>query len=331
MDRQFGREITVKEDKEFMQDLRAKIFISCGQRKGSDEANIAQCVAQRIKDKGFEPYIAIQQQTLKGLKENIFNELSSSEYFLFIDFRREKISDADSQNDIYRGSLFCHQELAIASFLEIPILGFQEDGVKPDDGILQFVQANSTRFTDRHTLDDVVAGQIDKKEWKPNWKNQLVIDRDPAQFTDAFHAQVQKDARYFHINVRNLNPHKHARNCYAFLEEVYDLSKGNIMPVKTVELKWEGYLLPYVTILPSSYRNIDGFYVFHDHPYIPHFSPFTDASTFVPKIKGAGDYKLTYIVVSDNFEPVKATFKMHLADKLDEVRLDLENAGEFAV
>jgi hypothetical protein len=139
------------------QNLRAKVFISCGQRKDSDEVVIAQQIADRLEKKEFEPYIAVQQASLRGLKENIFQELSLSEYFLFVDFKREKISDS-----IYRGSLFCHQELAIASFLDIPVLGFQEQGVSPDDGILSFLQANCTPFTDRHTLANVIA---DKMNW----------------------------------------------------------------------------------------------------------------------------------------------------------------------
>jgi hypothetical protein len=53
------------------------------------------------------------------LTENIFRHLKASEYYVFIDFCREVIDNAS-----YRGSLFVNQELAIATFLQIPGIGF---------------------------------------------------------------------------------------------------------------------------------------------------------------------------------------------------------------
>ena len=52
---------------------RARVFISCGQAKGTDEERIATEIARRLHELGFNPYIAIQEQTLRGLKENIFS------------------------------------------------------------------------------------------------------------------------------------------------------------------------------------------------------------------------------------------------------------------
>ena len=105
--------------------MKAKVFISCGQRKNTDEVMIADQISNRLSQKGYEPYIAVQQQSLNGLKENIFNELSTSEYFVFIDFKREFIAfdkEALSKSIEYRGSLFCHQELALASYLDILLI-----------------------------------------------------------------------------------------------------------------------------------------------------------------------------------------------------------------
>lgn len=296
--------------------IKAKVFISCGQSKDSEEVHIAEQVATRLKEKGFNPYIAVQQQNLRGLKESIFEELSTAEYFLFIDFKREKLDDGQC-----RGSLFSHQELAIASFLEIHLLGFREKGVKEDDGIIRFLQANCTFFTDRHTLVNVVADKIELKKWKPDWKNQLVIERDSQQFSDAYIPSEKKNARFFHVTVRNLNPYKMARNCYAFLETIID-PKGNSLPVECVEFKWAGYVLPNATILSSSSRSIDGFYVFHDTPNIPKFNVFTDSTRFFPKIEGSGDYELTFLVVSDNFKPVRKKIRMHLGNRLEDIRFE---------
>ena len=98
-----------------MNDLRARVFISCGQSKDTDEPKIAEKISKRLTALGFDPYVAVAQQSLRGLKENIFEQLSRSEYFLFVDFKRERLEGTSD----HRGSLFSNQELALASFLEI--------------------------------------------------------------------------------------------------------------------------------------------------------------------------------------------------------------------
>ena len=112
-----------------MDPLRARVFISCGQSKSSDEVNIAHQISERLEAEGFAPYVAVEEQTLVGLTENIFGRLRNSEYFVFIDFIREHLT-----TKLHRGSLFSHQELAIAAFLNIDaVIAFQEKGVKTDN------------------------------------------------------------------------------------------------------------------------------------------------------------------------------------------------------
>ncbi|MHC1635988.1 MAG: hypothetical protein ACXQTS_05140, partial [Candidatus Methanospirareceae archaeon] len=89
---------------------KARVFISCGQQKGTDEIEIAHRVAERLKEMDFDPYIAIEEQTLRGIKENIFKRLQESEYFIFIDFKRERLykpknGDFEDTGE-HRGSLF---------------------------------------------------------------------------------------------------------------------------------------------------------------------------------------------------------------------------------
>src|SRR6187399_2564429 len=118
--------------------MKAKVFISCGQCKGTDEVELAQEISDRLKRLGFETYVGVSEQSLLGLRENVFAQLESSEYFLFIDFRREKFLEGWAT--ACRGSLFSHQELALASYLEMPVIALQEEGVKRDDGIIRFLQ-----------------------------------------------------------------------------------------------------------------------------------------------------------------------------------------------
>jgi len=97
---------------------RARVFISCGQSKGTDEEVTASAVAGRLEKLGFDPYVAVQEQTLRGLKENIFEQLAKSEYYIFVDFKREEL--AKTTPPVCRGSLFSHQEFALASYSIFP-------------------------------------------------------------------------------------------------------------------------------------------------------------------------------------------------------------------
>ena len=66
---------------------RARVFISCGQNKETTEAVIATQLRDKLLQIGFDPYIAVAEQTLRGLKENVFARLSNSEFFIFVDFK----------------------------------------------------------------------------------------------------------------------------------------------------------------------------------------------------------------------------------------------------
>jgi hypothetical protein len=92
--------------------MHARVFISCGQSRGSDEEKTAHAIAERLIEMGFEPYVAVEEQTVAGLTGNIFERLRKSEYFVFVDFKREPLGSTA----VHRGSLFSHQELAIAAF-----------------------------------------------------------------------------------------------------------------------------------------------------------------------------------------------------------------------
>jgi hypothetical protein len=49
------------------EDLRARIFISCGQGKKAGERETAHAIAERLRALGFDPWIATEEQTLSGI------------------------------------------------------------------------------------------------------------------------------------------------------------------------------------------------------------------------------------------------------------------------
>ena len=312
---------------------KARVFISCGQQKDTDEIEIARKIANKLESIGFnEPYIAVEEQTLKGLKENIFQKLSESEYFIFIDLKRERLfrlkNGRFKDTGKHRGSLFSHQELAIATFLDIDldieVLLLREKDVKEDDGILAFLQGNCIEFADRHLLPDVVAEKIRERKWNTNWRNELILERDERGFQDLKVRPNNTPARFFHIKVKNLHQHKIARDCVAYLERIENLLTGEAKPLELAEFKWKGVTTPRVAIPPNKPRYLDAFHMYYVTPttvYLAINHTIVDYTGYYQDytLIGPSTYALTYVVFSENFSPARATFRLNIGHQLDDI------------
>lgn len=301
-------------------DICARVFISCGQQKTTDEVEVAHKIYEKLHNAGFEPYIAVEEQTLRGVTENIFRRVSESEYFLFVDFKREPL-----KGGVCRGSLFSHQELAIATFLRIEVLAFRERGVKEDDGLMRFIQANCIEFTDRQLLPDVVAQRVAERAWDKRQRNALLLDRDDMDYDDAFDATVRKAARFFHIKVRNLHQRKMARDCVAYLEGITNLSTGVSRVCELVEFKWRGVREARVTVPAASFRKLDSFHIYEDSPQIVDLgiNPFVvDYMGFYEqyRLRGPGRFSLSYVVFSVDFPPARTTFTLDVGNNLRDIQ-----------
>jgi hypothetical protein len=299
---------------------KSKVFISCGQAEGTTEREVARAIGEKLTSIGFEVYIAVQEQTLAGLKDNIFRQLESSDYFVFVDFAREKLAGTIKR----RGSLFSHQELAIASYLGLPVIGFREQAVKKDDGIAQFIQGNFVPFRDRHFLADEIAQRVSERQWQTDCPNCLWMNRDPTQYTDADRCvgSGTKRARFFQIEVMNNHKTKIARDCFVYLERIRNTKTGEEIPTMSIEFKWEAFLFPSAIILPGTVRRFDAFFVYHELPNKLLFNPHTDYQGAFPVVPAApGQFEFTYLVASDNFGTTRATFAVNLGNTLSETRL----------
>lgn len=302
---------------------KARVFISCGQRKESEEVAIAKRIADELIAMGFEPYIAVAEQTLKGVKENIFTKLRSSEYFLFIDFKRERLfngNDPFTDTGVYRGSLFSHQELSIATFQDYEVLAFQEASVKKDDGILKFIQVNCIPFTDIDSLPSLVVQKVKERNWNPAWRNELGLDRDKSDYEDATAPQVGT-GRYYHIKVFNKHKDKIARNCFAYIESIKDIATGKVRLLELVELKWKGVIKETVSIIPRAFRYLDALHINYSNPtvaylglnqFIVDWTGYQNAYQII----GTGDYEIEYVVFSEDFSPARAKFRLHIASEI---------------
>jgi hypothetical protein len=227
---------------------------------------------------------------------------------LFIDFKREAL-----QGENHRGSLFSHQELSIAAYLNKPLIAFQEEGVQLE-GVLSFVQGNCTKFSDRDKILPLMADKV-SKTWRPDWRNQIIIAHDPNQFADTRHKHPQfpqgRPVRYFHLEVKNDHCSKTAFNSYAYLEKIIDIKTGMAVDLKLVEFKWRGVVFPNVVIPYKSSRELDAFFVYHDSPAQLHLGAFTDSPEHM-KLLPAGEYELTFVVHSQNFGVTSSIFKLYV-------------------
>jgi hypothetical protein len=286
-----------------MNEEASRVFISCGQKP--DELETANRIGEVLTTLGFVPHIAAQVHSTKALRENIFEQLRETEYFLLVDFRRERIAPEHdkippaSAEPIHRGSLFSQQELAIASFLDLNILAFQEKGVKSLDGLLGHLQVNVIPFSDRSTLPDLIRTKVIQEAWQNNWRNQLVLE----QADDSAVRVPQSGGRtalFFHLEVTNRHQRVAAQNCYGYLRSVTNAATNEAIPFEAAERKWAGYMFPNVTIRPGSYRKFDGVWFDPADPLQPRFKAFTDWVGCIPNLQGPGSWHLEYEVLSDN-------------------------------
>jgi len=232
----------------------------------------------------------------------------------------------------HRGSLFSHQELAIATLFDKDFdkefLLFHEKGVKEYDGISKFTQAKSIEFPDRKTLPDDVINEVKKKGWTSNWRNELLLERDDKDFEDKVHAKGiyrKGTACFYHIKVRNLHRQKIAYGCLAYLEKIVDLSTGKEKSFEIVEFKWKGVITREAAILPKKFRYLDAFHIYYDSQNIVNLGInrfLIDFSGYEPPytLKGPGTFELSYVVFAENFSPARATFSLHIGNRLDDIK-----------
>ena len=77
--------------------MPGRVFISCGQATTA-ERGVASKLSAAFKRRGFTPYVAIAAQTIEDVNSGIIGRLKTSDYYVFVDFRRDKVRGG------YRGS-----------------------------------------------------------------------------------------------------------------------------------------------------------------------------------------------------------------------------------
>jgi len=306
----------IRDRDNFSSNGRAKLFLSCGQNPKYDEHRWGEDVAEALGPSGvgFDVFFAPSVQDSKSLTQVIFRELENSDYYVLIDFKREKLVPPFEVDPVqHRGSLFSHQEFALGCYLGLELAPFREAGVEPLTGVVGQVMGNAIEFKDRRGLVELVRShiqeKIDRHEWSLSTKNTLQLVKAPDQgIRAAWERGV--DAAYYHIHVTNLHWRKPATNCYAYLDKVINLNTREDVRLYTCELKWEGTKQSGVRIQPRGYRGLDAFVVLLSEPRALWLMPQTDAQNYIHRFKDKTHLEITYAVCSDQFPDVKKTFEV---------------------
>ena len=114
--------------------MAGTVFLSCGQN--DRELKIAERIATLLREPpfGLNVFIARSTNNLYSLNNDVLTNLAYADYVLFVNFRRKTAG--------FPGSIYAHQELAMALALgHQRILLFSEKGA-PNAGVIQFMVLN---------------------------------------------------------------------------------------------------------------------------------------------------------------------------------------------
>ena len=283
---------------------KARVFISCGQRN-ERERSIGLEVDRYFLQRGFETYFAEKVHSPEALTEHIFAYLKESEYFVFIDFKREKIKSSK-----FRGSLFVNQEIAIATFLKLQGIGFSEKDVKRE-GILDYQIYNALTFKDGTEI--IAKLKKETSNWNPESVNELFLSYDKR----GDHKNVRlRNYRgkplsdWWHIEVKNRNKSKHAFSCLAYVTYLKNIDNEKKIEIPTIELLWSGLGDYTINIMADGKRELDALYIIHQENKVRFQSRglTTTSQRFQLPVLDNGTYLLEYSVVSSNFDIASKRF-----------------------
>jgi hypothetical protein len=295
--------------------MPGRVFISCGQRTPA-EREAAKATKRWFKRRGFEPYVAIQAQTLADVNSGIIDQLRRADFFVFVDFRRERIVRSHKRKPgphSYRGSLFTNQELAIAYFLQFDTVIFlQQQGVALD-GLMQYMGSNAERFSRPEHVVPIVKRLA--RLWSPSYSRHLALGNTRLSETLMYGDHTgQRLVRTFYVDVHN---HRHdvgALDAVARLQHIVHPDGTIHRDIDTSPLKVTGQPGYKQVIWPQSHVAWDSLSVAMDQPSTVYLNSALDVIPRSPLISSPGKYRLAYEVFAQNFPVLKFTVNVSVSD-----------------
>jgi hypothetical protein len=237
--------------------MNSKVFVSCGQAN-DQEKRTAGKICRLLEKRGFQPYLAVQVQTIKDINGGIIRELKNSDYYVFVNFRRERLSSRGSRRKQFRGSLFSNQEFAIAYALDFEkFLVVNQSGVKPE-GMLRYIGLNTETFDDHSDCLAAVAKAIKDAHWKSDYSRRLRADGlifRPVIYSN--HVGSILAGNFLYLDIHNARPDIAALETTARLVE-YGAAGRALQPSNILSpLKASGRPGFAHTIFPRSHETFD--------------------------------------------------------------------------
>jgi hypothetical protein len=306
----------------------AKVFVSCGQRLPS-ETSTAIKIRDLLRDKfGLDSYLAFTIQSVEDVMR-ITRDLSSCDYYLFIDFRREPIRRRGLTRE-YRGSLFTHQELALAHHLAFPeMIALKQEGVVME-GFAQYVLSNPDEFSQESDLLSKIEKLVLQRGWHKEYSRNLVvaqfIQNPPCPYRD--HSPMQPRTEIiWHCRTLNKRRDKAAVNTLAVLKKIEYPNGSSVTSPDQTYLKWAFQFEDYSrTVFPNSEARFDLLAIdcgnpldVYLHSRLDVYSP--NAQGIIcrqPVITGSpGVHKLSYQVFAENFPILDFTIELNLTGNIN--------------
>lgn len=299
--------------------MPGRVFISCGQAT-PEERRVAGSVSRWFTRKGFRPYVAIQAQSLADVNSGIIGELKRSDFYVFIDFRREELAIEGARptrrrSEIFRGSLFTNQELALAQALQFEKVVFlQQEGVQRE-GFLRYMTSNAEPFAAADEVPRLVARLVKARGWHPGYSRHLTVGAEhwtpPLPYRD--HTGIKR-VRVFELDIHNRRNDLTALNAVARLAQLAGPDGTVRTDIDISPLKTTGQYGYVHTIWSERHAAWDLFAVHMETPATISLNSALDVLPRASLISAAGQWILTYEVCAVDFPVLTFDVKLVVSD-----------------
>ena len=292
--------------------MTGKVFISCGQGT-TEEKDAANDVSSWLRSQGFYPYVAIEVQSILDINGGIIKELKSSDYYLFINFRREKIMGRDGE--FFRGSVFTHQELAIAYALGFDKMIFISQTGTKREGMFAYIGSNTPEFDSYDEVLSTVQSALQKAQWDPNYSRNLLVLNPHWSSPNILYSDHtgQRLIKALYIEIHNKRGDLGAVNTVIRLSHITDSHGQRIQSPDRSHLKCAGFASHYSqTIWPKSQVSYDILDLDMNNQSQVFLSSAMDVTPRQPIITKTGRYILEYELFSQGFPSSKFSLELNL-------------------
>jgi hypothetical protein len=289
--------------------MPGRVFISCGQHFKKERTAASQ-LQDWFKEQGYQPYVAIKAQSIQDVNSGIIGELKNSDYYVFIDFRREQLRTRGSKQ--WRGSLFTNQELAIAYLLGFEKVLFLKHKDLPLEGLLRYMASNAIKFSSTSEIANLVQKAVLEKGWHPSYTRHLAAT--DISWSHDIIAYGNLTGKFLYANIENRRNDLGALSAIMRLASITNPQGQKLPSNDRSPLKAAGQPGFNQVIWPQSHASWDLLMVnIRDQGHI-YLNSALDIQSKLPVITEQGKHLLDYEVFAENF-PI-LNFSVELMAKL---------------